>query len=495
MIKGYLIFVIIILSQALNAQDYQPMAVEGATWIYHRHYEYNHSFHAYHINGDTVVNNLTYKKLYTTTTENNFDGMLRFTKKELFALMRDDVPLQKVYVQFVPTNISLEETYIECHGYSEFDTEYLLYDFGLEVNDTITVCDGNAYIINTIEEKQKLGGLYKTHGYDRYQVLGNLHDLFYNIEIIMVEDSGIRLVKYCVDEDIENCTFSANEFYLSYFPMALEGATWLYKKSTALNETYYEGYHIAGDTIIDGINYKKLYNVIGEVGNNDSLLYSLINDYPIFFLRDDIENRKVWARRTIEFGEDNYTYECHTYQIEEEFILYDFNHFPQDLYPICDGIQLDYVSFYYKFMTNTNEYVFDDITNKKIYEQIGAEDGLFIGLDTHNNSTNLINYCITSDLGCPYKVESPNATEDSNIAIEIDVFPNPASTVLNIQTDLHELTSVGIYHIDGLKIMEYQIEAKKEVQLDISKILSRGLFLLKMRTKTGEIGYKKIVLE
>jgi len=75
--------------------------------------------------GDTVINNQTYKKLY----QSNYGPSV--LTKTFFGGMRED-SIGRVYV-YPDTNQSPPGTHLQSH------TEYLLYDFTLQVGDTLMV--------------------------------------------------------------------------------------------------------------------------------------------------------------------------------------------------------------------------------------------------------------------------------------------------------------------------------------------------------------------
>lgn len=118
----------------LNAQ-YQPTAVEGANWVLINS-EINFPYRAYilRIEGDTLVGEYAYKKLYRYTIdyievqtspplEPPYDLL---PDRELIALLRDDMGTRSVFGR-VPMN-QLD---------SEFSTDTLIHDYSLEVADTL----------------------------------------------------------------------------------------------------------------------------------------------------------------------------------------------------------------------------------------------------------------------------------------------------------------------------------------------------------------------
>lgn len=136
-----LVFSIAFLSKT-NAQDYQPMAIEGAHWIVGADLGstlWLDEQYSFTIRGDTTVSGGNYKKVYKERFEFNnerkiFTNRIIFSK--LYALMRDDMTQKKVYA------INLEESYFydDCPQ----NKEYLLFDFSVEKGDTLDWCSLDA---------------------------------------------------------------------------------------------------------------------------------------------------------------------------------------------------------------------------------------------------------------------------------------------------------------------------------------------------------------
>lgn len=94
----------------IHSQDYRPMLVEGAVWNEVFYFE-NADPQSYIVGGDTVLNNLTYKKILSYSNNSGVGGLI--------GLMREDSIERKIY---------LLDDYDQAQ-------EELLYDFSLEVGD------------------------------------------------------------------------------------------------------------------------------------------------------------------------------------------------------------------------------------------------------------------------------------------------------------------------------------------------------------------------
>lgn len=137
--KHFLLFSLLGLVTLLRAQDepYLPTAVEAANWIIFDSETPHYPYYAFvrSIEGDTVVGERTYKKLYEQTidfleTQNGppFTPPYRVLPgRRLIALLRDEVAERKVFGLIASTG---------PNG-TAFSTDTLLHDYSLEVSDTL----------------------------------------------------------------------------------------------------------------------------------------------------------------------------------------------------------------------------------------------------------------------------------------------------------------------------------------------------------------------
>ncbi|MBT8266138.1 MAG: T9SS type A sorting domain-containing protein [Bacteroidia bacterium] len=100
------------------------------------------------------------------------------------------------------------------------------------------------------------------------------------------------------------------------------------------------------------------------------------------------------------------------------------------------------------------------------------------------NSANYLNGAANVDLSL---VAFTNLTLSlNNEIIELKVYPNPVSNILNINAN--EIVShVELYDINGRLVLE----TKNSIQLNVSQI-SEGLYLLKITVQDNNVIYKKI---
>ena len=178
-----LIFVTIVLASYLKAQEYIPMAVDESRWII-RYDEINTPIPVdmlweYYANGDTIVNNTSYVKVYKRDLIPTADAPPYEPNGnyDLYGLIRDDTLSRKVYAILFDDNYFCPE-----------NAEYELFDFSVEVGDTIEFCSYPDFlpdfVIGSITDDEYLN--YQTRiysnnqlfDYDYYEGMGSYFGLF-----------------------------------------------------------------------------------------------------------------------------------------------------------------------------------------------------------------------------------------------------------------------------------------------------------------------------
>ncbi len=154
--KNLLLAFLILLLQQINGQEYNPLAVEGAHWIVRfdlmNTMEPVDGLWEYYSAGDTLINDLSYKKIFKRNLVVKQTGppFQPETSYELFGLIRDDTSNKKVYA------IQILENFNTC----PINDEYLLFDFSLNIGDTADFCivsDYFDFIVQDIYTTNVLG--------------------------------------------------------------------------------------------------------------------------------------------------------------------------------------------------------------------------------------------------------------------------------------------------------------------------------------------------
>ncbi len=111
--------ILLSLQVPINAQNYAPLAVDGAHWII-RYDVMETPWHfdalwEYHAQGDTIIEDQNYLKVYRRELEINDDYMPPFTPAtayELVGLLREDIEAKKVYA--IMLSEDMPYTYNAC---------------------------------------------------------------------------------------------------------------------------------------------------------------------------------------------------------------------------------------------------------------------------------------------------------------------------------------------------------------------------------------------
>jgi hypothetical protein len=97
------------------------------------------------------------------------------------------------------------------------------------------------------------------------------------------------------------------------------------------------------------------------------------------------------------------------------------------------------------------------------------------------------NGCVDGDCG---EIEYvTNAEEVKFIKEEIRVYPNPASSVLNI--DVESPSEIKIYNVDG--VLEKQASSSNKQLTILIEDLSPGIYFIKVKTKAGKVMQSKFI--
>ncbi|MBK9104532.1 MAG: T9SS type A sorting domain-containing protein [Saprospiraceae bacterium] len=210
-----LLLIFSFLSNGASGQ-YIPMVEEGKFWIYLNHFDSDHPVpvtgHAITLQGDTIVNFMNYKKAYKYNLKGyhncqfppcfQFDLPYQASDKYLVSLIREDTIQKKVY------NLPLLSLEAFCDA-----TEYLLFDFSLDIGDTLNECIyefigasndlPHSGIVDSIRLTAAFGKLRNaiyTYGYPSWGYLP-VHDKVLLMEGVGLENYGIfhEPLSYLVD--------------------------------------------------------------------------------------------------------------------------------------------------------------------------------------------------------------------------------------------------------------------------------------------------------
>jgi hypothetical protein len=211
-----------------------------------------------------------------------------------------------------------------------------------------------------------------------------------------------------------------------YIPTAVEGAHWIVNLDITDTPQPIDGlweYYATGDTVIDIYTYKKiLYRPL--VVTQDGPPFHAEEPYELFgFLRDDIQERKVYAISLFETSME----QC---PINEEYMLFDFSLQIGDTANLCivpSFIDVIINEKYPSDILGFNTIVYSG-GEYQFYEGMGSNHGLFESLfspfkkasEKSISDTYLYYYCRQSP--CSILVSSP----EQYVTFGIKVSPVPA---------------------------------------------------------------------
>lgn len=305
------------------------------------------------------------------------------------------------------------------------------------------------------------------------------------------QDSGPSPFHIMSDSDNGILLSSGDLFIDSYYPMAIDGANWVYVRYEDDLLTGYYGWHIDGDTIIEGTAYKNVYRLsVTEIVTDiaKELSYELASENPAFFMRDDTISRKVFIKE-----HDLEEWDCEIRNSEAELELYDFGIAVGDTVALCESTanypiqQVDTVDAY--------GYLLPYYPDLLMYQQIGRSHGLLgepIWIIVPGYGTTLLAYCVSDDLGCPYYT-GPTSTKSPIGNYEVSISPNPAHDYLSIYCDECLIDQVEIRTSAGILMQQHSALETSQLSIDISR-LPNGVYIAK--TISGKsISVKKILIQ
>ena len=201
--RSFILIVIMwIACQHAFPQDYDSLVVENAQWkviLDSDDPPWADEMSGWLLRGDTVINNLQYKKLYSRAFEEAQSNII--ISQNLYGFLREDVENKRVY--------ALES---QNGGCDSSGTEYLLLDFSYEVGDTSQLCIHTEELGNVVLLEKYIGFVY---GKDRniFQFGGSSVELIEGVghyqglmESPVINISGgpiIYLFDYCWGTDEE----------------------------------------------------------------------------------------------------------------------------------------------------------------------------------------------------------------------------------------------------------------------------------------------------
>lgn len=311
---------------AQSSTDYIPLVREGARWdgdVIVEAWEYSDmEYHPYSIiiDGDTIINNLEYKKCHYLFTEINQAPC----QQTIMAFLREDIESRKVYAIYneayaSPINTMWNgELYIDCleNGFNEV----LLYDFNNPTNPdlysknygmgTISL-DSTTYITTNDGITRQCHHLHNNGCYiEGIGYVGNDYhysDLLFRFPTMATCpcNTKVQFMRYYDKKGTMVYNSPISQYPYPYEPLVREGVRWeyLYIEDDFISDTQTEKtfwIEMKGDSVINNTTYKKCL-----AWSNDT------NPFVLGLVREDESSRKV--------------YRYDEYAQNSEILLYDFN--------------------------------------------------------------------------------------------------------------------------------------------------------------------------
>lgn len=280
----------------------------------------------------------------------------------------------------------------------------------------------------------------------------------------------------------------------TYTPLVQEGATWINYFCVEYPDCEYRAYKIEGDTVVNALNYKKVY--MYNLG--DELVYPFQFTDRTYYgsLREDVNNKKVYGIVKIDNWGEIEIYECEGYDNTDqtkEFLLYDFDIGIGDASSNC---QIHHEERNSVIEKDTIENIFGKERRVlyngyglKLIEGIGYEDGIFMQAHIWVHAGwgyGMQDFCNgLSNSDCEL------STSLSDLSLEVlKVYPNPISDYVQIETKI-PIKNVQLIPINGSGIKELVDSGDRYL---LPNVMDNGLYLLRILSENGSLNFRKIVV-
>ena len=430
----------------------------------------------YNIVGDTIIDNQIYKILHSSYG--------------LKSLLRENIKEQKIW------------------KYNEYSkNENLIMDFSLSVGDKLEsmhpICENISYI------KDKSGNILKQLSFD------NNHLVWiekYGHKKVIGDGASSRLL-YVTEGNDTLIDFTKKQEY--YKPIVVEGYSWnvVYSDGDDADEIYrYSTYRekIEGDSIVNGVAYKKLWEGIGE---------DMAHKHLLALVREDIVEQKVFGYNNghevllfdlgVEKGDTICVFRC-LEQLKDinpsDTEIDEFNY----VYLVVEEIE----SIEDEKYGSLKKITYHDATEKDVkvvvYERYGLSSGWAISpycMVVGISSGSMI--CAFDENGeldfkCKFVISGYGEVQDCyidaavNTSIELLQDETRHNKVFydcenqRIEFDVEKVNNVIVYDATGSCLMVGTVDAEDEY---IPLRLNTGIYVVGFRNEQGQMFYSKIVVK
>jgi hypothetical protein len=287
-------------------------------------------------------------------------------------------------------------------------------------------------------------------------------------------------------------------FGQSYFAFPDSDAFW--------SEYYYDNYDqafyqigIIGDTIIDSLEYHKLYY---EDNCHIDTNISVSNAYYIGAIREDSLKRIFFYNHSYGLAATDSIYKLYDFsaQVGDTIKFEPFNWFYPYAYLVVDTIDSVMVYDHYR----KRFHFLNDFGYETWIEGIGSLRGLLSTITPYPTCfciwenvcykyQNTTYYLNPPFLDCyePYGDVKENNKQEENV----NIYPNPANSTLYLEINnrVEAAYHIEIYSVIGLRVVNIP-GIKDNCAIDIGK-LSDGIYLLRLINESGKTIEKKFIKE
>jgi len=513
--KKTIMFMLLVLSVGINAQKYVPFPTENAQWnIHYKNWTSGSGLQsfieAYVQQGDTTINNLSYKKIYLQTQNGTelttrFIGGIREENKCIYWL-------DYYYRGNLNGVRSLTNEQRNCikQQIKSSAGEMILYNFNKKnIGDTLYSIDYHSGKIMAIDSVLIQNIYRKRYAVQSYTQTISQYSYDYIIEGIGSVREGLLSVVIpilaCSEPPLwEFVCFSQNGESIYKNPAYIDcGSTKRWSEVKYLNDNtcwtnYYHNkyqYYLSGDTLINGITYKKLYQryVNSQYGKVVTEYYTSLRE----------ASGKIYASS---YNRNNTNY--------GEYLLYDFSA------EIGDTIKSNITSdcgcnlSHPQVVTGISTVTLQNGEKRKKYalsyssewiEGIGSLGGFFFDaspLCTCLEQPQLIcykqndSYLFSNNSSWGGNCDFINGLDyvktDKQAA---SLSSNPLVTSSNLKWNLSNNYSIlGITDLVGKSMFTINVSGLSEYKINRSD-LSKGLYIIQLSSKDGKQASLKLIVE
>lgn len=450
------------IAETADAQSYNPTATEGAHWIVIHEIDGWEiiAMWEYYCTGDSTINGVEYKKVLRRELEPTLDPppYTPISSYILYGFLRDDIINKKVYGLLYQ-----EYWYSDCDS----QTEFLLFDFSLQVGDTLAQCSMPSFYqdtIGTIVNGTAYGidtRIFTTYnqGFNFYEGIGSDFGLFEEMFLPVENNSALEnteLIYYCSSSP---CIYVLEEMTLLTVGEVFDfeiGDQFQYRGSASGQSPNAERIDITG----------KYYST-----NNDTVFY--VRYHHSYSSTIIYEN----GQPVLNYFFYNYTDTVNYTNLAEPISTYD------------DGFLQNWVNYILTvgfcdstingYRGTTGQGFEDNIWSKEYGKGLGqVRDFYYDGTGGISTLNNQLFYYKKGDEICGI----PDVVNTNNIPLntELSLYPNPAKDVIHFNIDKQVNVTFEIWNMVG-----GQIQLGKAHQglntVDIKKLLP-GVYFLKLST-------------